>query len=74
MEAAPTTVFVTHDIREAVFLADQVVVMTPRPGTVQQIVNVPTPRPRPLRYQGSDEFMEINRSVWRLVHPGGRTH
>jgi len=41
-----TCLFVTHDIEEAVYLADRIVVMTPRPGSIKTIVSVPVPRPR----------------------------
>lgn len=41
-----TTVFVTHDVEEAVYLADRIVVMTSRPGTIKTIVSVPLARPR----------------------------
>ena len=41
-----TVVLITHDIREAVFLADRVMVLTPRPATVRPEVNVDLPRPR----------------------------
>jgi NitT/TauT family transport system ATP-binding protein len=71
-QAAPTTVFVTHDIREAVFLGDEVVVLSSHPGTVAACINVSTPRPRPLGFQVSTEFVESTREIWRLVHPGSR--
>ncbi len=45
-ERRPTVFFVTHDIDEAVFLSDRVVVLSPRPSTVQEIVTVDLPRPR----------------------------
>jgi NitT/TauT family transport system ATP-binding protein len=51
-----TTLFVTHNIAEAIFLADQVFVMTPRPGRIVEIVDVPFERPRPLSIQTSTEF------------------
>ncbi|WP_200812464.1 ABC transporter ATP-binding protein [Roseisalinus antarcticus] len=55
-ELKSTTLFVTHNIAEAIFLADQVFVMTPRPGRIAQIVEVPFDRPRPLSIQTSPEF------------------
>jgi NitT/TauT family transport system ATP-binding protein len=48
MELATTIVFVTHSIEEAVVLADRVVVLTPRPGRLREIVEIEIPRPRTL--------------------------
>jgi len=42
-----TVLFVTHDVEEAIVLADRVVVLAPRPGRVREIVDVELPRPRP---------------------------
>ncbi|MFC6156822.1 ABC transporter ATP-binding protein [Kribbella sp. NPDC058693] len=48
MELATTIVFVTHSIEEAVVLADRVVVLTPRPGRMREVVDIDIPRPRSL--------------------------
>ena len=45
-QAGATVVFVTHSIPEAVFLADRVVLLSPRPGRIRSITPVPVPRPR----------------------------
>jgi NitT/TauT family transport system ATP-binding protein len=60
-----TVVFVTHSIREAVFLSDRVLVMTPRPATIGFETDVKLPRPRTMDMQESDEF---NRYVGLLRH------
>ncbi len=51
-----TVVFVTHSIREAVFLSDRVVVMTQRPATIIQEIDVKLPRPRRLDMEETEEF------------------
>ena len=53
-QTGTTTVFVTHDVDEAVFLSDRVVVLTARPGRLQEIVDVPLARPRELKQIRSD--------------------
>ena len=58
-EVGATTVFVTHNIAEAIFLADEVYVMTPRPGRIADVIEVPLERPRKLAIQTSPEFNRI---------------
>jgi NitT/TauT family transport system ATP-binding protein len=55
-EVGATTLFVTHNIAEAIFLADQVMVMTPRPGRLAAVVDVPFARPRGIELQQTPEF------------------
>ena len=55
-EVRATTLFVTHNIAEAIFLADQVMVMTPRPGRLAAVVDVPFARPREIELQQTPEF------------------
>ena len=62
LETQTTIVFVTHSIEEALFLSDQVVVLTPRPGRVQNVYDVPFPRPRTMEIMsGKDVFDLMNK-------------
>jgi len=54
-----TTVFVTHNITEAIFLADKVCVMTPRPGRLAKMIDVPFKRPREISLEVTPEFNEL---------------
>ena len=62
-QAGATIVFVTHSISEAVFLADRVVLLTPRPGRIRSITPVPLARPRSLETETRAEFQEIVREL-----------
>ena len=59
METRKTIVLVTHSIGEAVFLADRVVLLSPRPGRIDTIVPVPFARPRSLDVQATPDFQAI---------------
>nr|WP_274636981.1 ABC transporter ATP-binding protein [Microbacterium bovistercoris] len=63
METGSTVVFVTHDIPEAVFLADRVVHLTPRPGRIRQILPVDFAKPRSVELQTTPEFNDIVRAL-----------
>lgn len=62
-EVQVTVLFVTHSIAEAVFLADRVIVLSKRPGTVRAIVDVPIPRPRDNSIRSSEQFREIMQCI-----------
>jgi NitT/TauT family transport system ATP-binding protein len=70
-EHAPTTLLVTHSITEAVFLADTVVVLAPRPGRVVATVSVELPRPRSSETMHDPAFHELCRRVSRLLFAEG---
>ena len=58
-ETGKTVVFVTHSIPEAVFLSTRIVVMTPRPGKIERVVEVDLPYPRDERTRESERFFEL---------------
>jgi NitT/TauT family transport system ATP-binding protein len=65
-ERRMTVLFITHSIAEAVFLSDRVVVMTPRPGTIDRIIDIKLPRPRRLAMRETPEFAEYSRQILDL--------
>ena len=62
-----TAIFITHDIEEAVFLADRVVVMSSHPGRVRAVLPVDLPRPRGESARGSAHFAELTEQIWGLI-------
>jgi NitT/TauT family transport system ATP-binding protein len=69
--ARKTIVFVTHSIPEAVFLADRVVVMSPRPGRIARIVDVPFPRPRTVATRATAEFGTLALRIYETLIAAG---
>ncbi|MDE7156988.1 MAG: ABC transporter ATP-binding protein, partial [Lachnospiraceae bacterium] len=60
-----TIIFVTHDIEEAVYLADRIVVMTPNPGKIKSIVTVPL---KGHRERTASDFLEVRDKIFDLFH------
>ena len=67
-------VFVTHSIPEAVLLADRVVVMSPRPGRIAEIIEVGLPRPRSFDQEGTPEFQRAAQRIRALIYGGRVAH
>ena len=70
METGKTIVFVTHNVSEAIFLADRVVVLTPRPGRLAHIFPVDLPRPRTIDMTFSPAFIEMILKVKATIERG----
>lgn len=68
----PTVVFVTHDIEEAVFLADRVVVMETLPGRIAREISIPFPRPRMPNIVNQPNFIERKREIAEIIRVEAR--
>src|ERR1700730_16957765 len=66
-EGRKTVLFVTHQIDEAVFLSDRVLVLARRPGRLQESVEIDMPRPRSLAIKRTPEFVAYVDRIWRLI-------
>jgi NitT/TauT family transport system ATP-binding protein/sulfonate transport system ATP-binding protein len=64
-----TMVLVTHDIDEAIYMGDRIVLMTPRPGRIEQVIPVPLERPR---QRNSARFLALRAELLELLHFAGR--
>jgi ABC-type nitrate/sulfonate/bicarbonate transport system ATPase subunit len=65
-EARGTTmVLVTHDIDEAIYMSDRIAIMTPRPGRIERVIEVPFARPRP---RNSAPFLEMRAAILEMLH------
>ncbi len=70
-QAQSTILFVTHSIAEAVFLSTRIVVMSPRPGRITDIVAVDLPRPRTVETREEPRFFELVTQVREILRAGG---
>jgi len=64
-----TMLFVTHDIDEAIYMSDRIVIMTQRPGRIEQIIPIDLQRPRD---RGSDEFLHLRGEILETMHFAGQ--
>ena len=71
MESRKTVVFNTHSTSEAVFLGDRVMVMTPRPGKVEDMLEIDLPRPRSLDVMTTEKFGTYVRRIRKSLNAGG---
>lgn len=62
-----TVIFVTHDLEEAIFLSDKVIVMSARPGRIRHIEEISLPRPRSGEMRLTDDFIRIKRKLWGML-------
>ena len=72
-EERKTAVFITHDIEEAVFLADRVVVMGSHPGRVREILPIDLPRPRDESIRADPRFGHLVEAIWNLIRDEARS-
>jgi NitT/TauT family transport system ATP-binding protein len=71
VQTRKTILFVTHDLDEAVYLSDRVIVMGTRPGHIKAVINVPFDRPRPTltEMRGNAAFLELRDHIWQQIRP-----
>jgi NitT/TauT family transport system ATP-binding protein len=63
-QTSNTVLFVTHDIEEAVYLSDRVIVFTARPGTLKEEIFIELPRPRTVEIKKTSEFLSYRNRIW----------
>lgn len=64
-EKETTMILVTHDVDEAIYLSDRIVIMTPRPGKISEVKEIKLPHPR---HRGGTEFLSIRRDILETLH------
>ena len=66
-EQRKTAIFITHDIEEAVFLGDRVIVMSSHPGRIKAQISIDLPRPRNEHIRATARFGELSEQIWNLI-------
>jgi ABC-type nitrate/sulfonate/bicarbonate transport system ATPase subunit len=64
-----TMLLVTHDIDEAIYMSDRIAIMTPRPGRIERLIEVPLERPR---QRNSPAFLELRAAILEMLHLAGQ--
>jgi NitT/TauT family transport system ATP-binding protein len=65
--AKTTVLFVTHQINEAVFLSDRVIVLSARPASVKDVIEIELAAPRTLALKQAPAFLALEQRIWRLI-------
>jgi NitT/TauT family transport system ATP-binding protein len=66
-ESGKTVLFITHQINEAIYLADRVIVFGARPGRVKEMIKIDLARPRHLSIKRDPKFLEYEDKLWNLI-------
>jgi NitT/TauT family transport system ATP-binding protein len=71
VQTKKTILFVTHDLDEAVYLSDRVIVMGTRPGHIKAVIDVPFDRPRATltEMRGNPAFLQLRDHIWQQIRP-----
>lgn len=64
-----TIIFVTHDLDEAIYMSDRILVLKANPGEIDEFIEVPVPRPRRNAHLMSPEFLAIKKRLEQIIHP-----
>lgn len=69
LDTHKTVLFVTHDLDEAIYVSDRVIVLGAKPGRIKEIIDIPFPKPRPElpELRGEPRFQEIRSHMWDLI-------